>query len=153
MMSNGTEIVAKIEERERIFNSQTDENKTKMIMVDSDIDELLNINNNIYEFDIWEQKSKIGVAKIGMDYEIMFLTENAYIEVRAILDKLNRLPFVLAHYDSEQIETALEDEEDWVGVTIYTLIDATYEFKEFDIEWFDIETYKERYDGAICKRL
>ena len=152
-MSTGTDIVAKIEERERIIDSQTEENKIKMIMVDMDINDLLNINNEIYNFDIWESKTRIGVSHIGMDYEILFMTENAFIEVREIIDKVNRLPFVQAHYDAEQIETAIEDEEQWVGVTIYTYIDARYQFKEYDIEYFDIDYYKRRYNEQIFKRL
>ena len=81
------------------------------------------------------------------------MTENAFIEVRQIIDKVNRLPFVQAHYDAEQIETAIEDEEQWVGVTIYTYIDARYKFKEYDIEYFDIDYYKRRYNEQIFKRL
>lgn len=145
-MSTGTDIVAKIEERERIFNSQTEENKIKMLMVDIDIKDLLTINNEIYDCDVWESKTRVDVSHIGIDYEILFLTENAFIEVREIIDKINRLPFVEAHYDREQIETAIEDEEEWVGVTIYTHIDAKYQFKVYDIEYFDIDYYKRRYN-------
>jgi len=148
-MSTGTKIVEKIQEREQIFDSQSEENKIKMIIVDMDMKDSLTVNNEICDCDVWESKTRVGISHIGMDYEILFMTENAFIEVREIIDKINRLPFVEAHYDREQIETAIEDEEEWVGVTIYTHIDAKYQFKAYDIEYFDIDYYKRRYNEQL----
>ena len=136
------EIIKRIESREKIIDAQTDENKIKMIMVKLDIEDSLTINNEILEFDIYNKSmcySDIKENIIGMDFEILFPTENACYQLNKICHTLNRLPFVEAHYDSNPIEVAIEDEEDWVGVVLYCVIDADYIFTEYDLEWFDIE--------------
>lgn len=152
------EIIAKMEERERIINSQTSENKIKMMMVDLDVDHYLNVDNEIYEFDVYETKKSDSWNPtnhniIGMDYEILFQTKTSYQQLNELCRHINRLPFANAHYDEDQIECAFACEEEYVQVTLYTDINADYKLTEDDIKFFDIEKKGAIYNVKICKRL
>lgn len=152
-------IIERIEENEKILQSLSDENKIKLTMVKIDLEDLLTIDNNILEIELYEtEKNTVGIYNefniLGVDIEIMFLTENAGLQLAEICDTLNRLPFCEAHFDSDQIEVAILDNEDWVQVTLYIVINADYVLTDYDEEWFDIEnmyiyknaSYSSRYE-------
>jgi hypothetical protein len=128
----------------KIFESLSDEDKIKLTMVKLDLEDNLTIDNEIYDIELYQTpKNTIGINNdyniLGMDLEIMFITENANTQLNKICDVLNRLTFCEAHFDDDQLNVAFDDEEDWVQITLYIVINSDYVFDEYDLEWFDIE--------------
>ena len=145
------QILKRIEQRERIIDEQTDENQIKMMMVKLDIEDALTIEDEILEFDVYntdmchqEVIDELDHEIIGMDYNIMFPTDEARQRLDKICKQLNRLPFVEGHYDDDSINVALDDDEDYVEVFLYCVINADYEFTENDLEFFEIDEYIDR---------
>ena len=128
----------------KIFESLSDEDKIKLTMVKLDLEDNLNIDNEIYDIELYQTpKNAIGINNdyniLGMDLEIMFITENANVQLNKICSVLNRLPFCEAHFDDDQLNVAFDDKEDWVQITLYIVINSDYVFDEYDLEWFNIE--------------
>lgn len=128
----------------KIFESLSDEDKIKLTMVKLDLEDNLTIENNILDVELYQTKRyeydiDHGFNILGIDFEIMFFTENAGHQLFKICDVLNRLPFCEAHFDDDQLSVAFDDKEDWVQITLYIVINSDYVFDEYDLEWFDIE--------------
>lgn len=114
-MSSAIEIIKKIEWREQIYRTLPQKELTRLAIIEIITMEKIGGNGEILEKEIYQTKDEIGT-----DYEIQFKTETAYECIEDTVKHLKALGFCEAHYDPEQIITAIADKEEYVELTLYT---------------------------------